>query len=755
MIFTFLPDATVRGHHLLPKHDLQCSNDFPCPKEIKRRIDFWIQVFKGWSQKQAIFHDPNVPERVYAVVTTGHGCSSKVRSKVKKERKQISNALIRVSKKVANNQPITGDDRHLGQLFAGASAKTIRRAARSIRCQSGVKESYLGGLQRFHRYSEMVDRELEKNRLPPDIRYLPFVESSYNPAAYSKAGAAGMWQIMPQTARVLGLELNATIDERLDPESATRAAAKYLVNARKTLTKVARSVDPSVSIEQINPFVITSYNYGVRGMSRAIKKVKPDYLSVLEKYKSPSFQVAVKNFYASFLAAKHVAIHSDEYFGDVAKAPKLNTLTLVLKRPTSIDRIKKVFGLSERQLKPLNRALTRYVWNGWRLIPEGYRLKLPPDSNRWQSQVKALRRLPAERRASGAENYVVRKGDTACGIARALRVNCRQLINANQLGKRALIRIGQKLVIPRKVVTEGYTVKKGDTACGIAKRYGVKCRDLIAVNQLGRKAIIVIGQQLAIPGGAPGVSGSTRLNAENLYVVKKGDSACRIAKRFAVNCAQLRTLNQLDKVALIYPGQKLKIPGHVLPGTTQTAEQLAQLDATIKEVDENPQHVSKEHVELQNLLDTLPELSVSASGSSDNPIYTIRVEPDETVGHYADWLGLRSTRKLRRINNLSSSSRLTIGKTIKLPADVTSNFEKFEQKRIDYHQVLSESLKEHYSLVGLERYAIKRGDSIWSLSTQHGFPVWLLYRLNPTLKNTTLSVGQPIILPKMESKTSS
>ncbi|MGI9309954.1 MAG: LysM peptidoglycan-binding domain-containing protein, partial [bacterium] len=74
-------------------------------------------------------------------------------------------------------------------------------------------------------------------------------------------------------------------------------------------------------------------------------------------------------------------------------------------------------------------------------------------------------------------------------------------------------------------------------------------------------------------------------------------------------------------------------------------------------------------------------------------------------------------------------------------------------RRTDYHQVLSEALKEHYDLVGIETYRVRRGDSLWLLSNQLGFPVWLLYRLNPMLRAAELQVGQAIALPKLKAKT--
>ncbi len=238
-VFTADP-GVARAHDLVPQHTLHCSSDFPCPPELQRRIDFWIHVFRTWGKTEAIFHDPRVPERVYSVVKTGDGCSSRVSSKIRKERKRIKTALYNTAAKMESGSQLSQQEIHYSSMFQGRKPSDLRRASEKIRCQTGVRDSFISGLKRFNRYSYMVDSVLSQYALPGDIRYLPFVESSYNPTAYSKAGAAGMWQIMPKTARVLGLQLDATIDERLDPEAATHAAARYLVNARKSLSELAQ-----------------------------------------------------------------------------------------------------------------------------------------------------------------------------------------------------------------------------------------------------------------------------------------------------------------------------------------------------------------------------------------------------------------------------------------------------------------------------------------------------------------------------------
>ena len=763
-LLCLLAGTVTRADHLLPTHQLTCSASFPCPEEIHRRIDFWIQVFKGWGKEMAIFHDSTVPERVYLVLDTGHGCSGKARRRIKANARAIRQSLEKLAADVKAERQVTDRrQRHLLGLFPSGSSREIQRAARKVRCQSGVRDGFLAGLKRFNRYVGMVDHILAENNLPKDIRYLPFVESSYNPAAYSKAGAAGMWQIMPATARSLGLELNAALDERLDPEAATRAAARYLVDATGKLMEASRSRQPGIAQETVNPFVITSYNYGVNGMRRAIHRIGPDYMEVLNRYKSPAFQVAVKNFYASFLAARHVAKNADRYFPRMQSDSGTREIRLVLERATSMDRIKGVFGLSEAELKPLNRPLTRFIWNGWRLIPAGYRLSLPWRSHRWKREIARLSAMTPEKDVPGGGTYIVRKGDTACGIARALRVNCSLLIRANDLGKRALIRVGQRLTIPRKPASaalsvasrrsgapSSWTVKRGDTACGIARQTGVDCKELIRVNRLGRKARILVGQKLVIPGKDYLAQNPAGLNADNQYIVQKGDAACRVAARFRVSCRDLIRLNQLGSKAIIYPGQKLSIPGFETPATTETAARLAMESGSAggSAAKQEKAPLAPDN-QLVNLLDTLPDLSIRVGSKSGKPAYYIFVEVDESLGHYADWLGIGSSRTLRNLNGLPRGEVLKLGRRLRFPEISPETVARFERMRIEYHQVLSETLKENYHLVGIDNYTVKSGDSLWDMSRRLGFPLWLMYRLNPELRITGLTAGRTIRLPQL------
>ena len=169
--------------------------------------------------------------------------------------------------------------------------------------------------------------------------------------------------------------------------------------------------------------------------------------------------------------------------------------------------------------------------------------------------------MPSEIRSSGALEYTVRSGDTACGIAAAFRTNCSELIALNRLGSKAVIRAGQKLQVPpagrphSKVAQRGaYVVRPGDSVCAVAQRFGVDCDDLLAANGLHRGSVLSVGSQLLIPGTLKRPPGGR-------YTVGKGDSVCSIANRHGIDCNVLLTANGLAGGDLIHPGQTLTIPG--------------------------------------------------------------------------------------------------------------------------------------------------------------------------------------------------
>ncbi|MBO69198.1 MAG: hypothetical protein CL398_12950, partial [Acidiferrobacteraceae bacterium] len=376
LLFSFNSSFSFAAKEESPK--LICSKAFPCPPEIIARVYFWIDVYSRWNSNDAIFHDSEHPSRVYKVAV-GENCGVAAESSSIEARKHVIASELHslASRLRVSHTGLSPRQSSLLSLFPSKSAHEIEIAADRIRCQSGNRDRFRQALDRYSRYSALVIPVLRDAGLPADIKYLPFVESLYSPVAYSRSGAAGLWQIMPATAKELGLKLTAELDERLDPELASKAAARYFVRSFHALMAAAKKIEPDSTPTMVSPFIVTSYNYGINGMRRAIEQHGPDYVSVVNNHRSPAFQVAVKNFYASFLAARHVAKHANVYFSINSRSAVLEYETIVLRNPASMERLIAIFGVEEDELKRLNPALTRFVWYGWRLAPAGYRLRLP------------------------------------------------------------------------------------------------------------------------------------------------------------------------------------------------------------------------------------------------------------------------------------------------------------------------------------------------------------------------------------------
>lgn len=565
-------------------YTLQCDETFSCPQSIETRVNFWIEVFSRWDTNTAIFHDKENPGRVYATLKRKEGCRNSRRDGViDRERKSLKKKLEALANRLDKNASLSKSQTALNTLFVGESTAEIRAAANRVRCQSGNKDRMREALAQFQHYRPTILDALESQNLTPELQYLPFVESAFNPNALSHVGAAGLWQIMPATGRTLGLVVDDRIDQRYDPRDATYAAAAYFRDSVDKLSSAAFNNGSSVSAKDLNPFVITSYNYGVRGMERAIAQVGLDYERLLAEYKSPSFQTAVKNFYASFLAARHVAKNVESFFGtvDPAKSQRIHSFnTVELARNTSAKRLSKSLGIKLDALKELNPALRNVVWKHKALIPKGYKMRVTYRESGWQTALSEMDKLPQEIERSGYKWHRVKSGQTACKIAESNGVSCRSLFKLNKLDKKGTIYVGKRIKVPTKTggisiaenansanpsvyeqssttpvaqslssnISSQYRVKRGDTACSIANKFKMSCDELLAINGLNRESVIVTGHKMRV------------LTSHQWHKVTQGEGACQIAEKYQVGCSRLLQMNGLSKKSIIRIGQRLRIP---------------------------------------------------------------------------------------------------------------------------------------------------------------------------------------------------
>ena len=368
-----------------------------------------------------------------------------------------------------------------------------------MRFQLGQANRFKEGLVRSGQWKPYIRSVLAANELPLELEVLPHVESSFNPSAYSKVAAAGMWQFMPRTARDF-MRVDHVVDERMDPFTATEGAAKLLKR--------------NYGLTGSWPLALTSYNHGTGGVLRAAKQVgTSDIGAIVQSYRGPAFGFASRNFYASFLAAMEVDQNAERYFGPLnIQAPTPYEVAVVsdyIPAKALADSV----GVGVENLKEHNPALRDTVWSGEKFIPRGYTIRVP---------VGTLKQPLAALLAAVPTNY----------------------------------RYGfQQPDLEHRIVP-------GDSLSTIARRYGTSVSKLMALNGM-RNTNIRAGKTLILPGAAPAlpsVAASTvRASQTGVYVIQRGDSLWSIARRFKVSQQQLVAWNGISSKGYIQPGQKLKV----------------------------------------------------------------------------------------------------------------------------------------------------------------------------------------------------
>lgn len=408
---------------------------FPEYDCIAPNVNFWTKVYSEYTTSQGIIHDSINLNIVYDTIDLRPYDTPNARKinrkRMKRAQQKYEGILMRLSR-----HPETSDAecRRVAALFGeNPSSAAFRAAAGRIRCQVGQKDRFLAGLIRSGAYLDQIREIFVSYDIPEDMAYLPHVESSFNPKAYSKFGAAGMWQFTRGTGKRF-MEIGYVLDERRDPIIAAHAAAQLL---KENYAKLASW-----------PLAITAYNHGAAGMERA-KQIHGEYPAIFQSYQGRVFKFASRNFYSEFLAARQVAKNYKDYFGYLALDQPSPTRTIVLENFIALEDLQRHLDLETHVLAELNPALRQPVFNGQKFIPKGYRLRLPEHIVDEQAGVLAV--IPESLYKSSQKPsrfYTVQRGDTAFKIARIHGVRLAELTLANNLNHRATIYPNQTLRIP-------------------------------------------------------------------------------------------------------------------------------------------------------------------------------------------------------------------------------------------------------------------------------------------------------------------
>jgi membrane-bound lytic murein transglycosylase D len=348
------------------------------------------------------------------------------------------------------------------------------------------------GLRRAGRYREMIERVLTEEGLPTDLIHLAQAESAFQPQALSRAGARGLWQFMSYRGAEYGLEHTWWLDERQDPEPATRAAARHLRDL--------------YAIFGDWYLVMAAYNSGPGAVQKAIERT--GYADFWELYKRNALPKETRSYVPIILALTLIAKDPQRYGIQVEPDPPLRTDSVRPGHPIDLRLVAETIETDLDALRMLNPQLLRLVTppspNFVLHLPEG-------TAEHFTAEIAAI---PPDKWVSWRQHRVA-DGDTISGIAKQYRVTTTAIADANGLDAKAVLPAGQKLIIPasQPEPTVGklvrYSVRRGDTLASIGDEFGVSAADLRRWNGLKAGTTQVNrGVRLRIypGGGAPPTS---------------------------------------------------------------------------------------------------------------------------------------------------------------------------------------------------------------------------------------------------------
>ena len=445
--------------------------------------------------------------------------------------------------------------------------------------------------ERAEVYKPMMLDIFREEGLPEELVYLAFIESGLNPTARSWASAVGMWQFISATARIYGIEINWWVDERRDPEKATRAAARHL----KDLYNVWGDWH----------LAMANYNISPRGLNRAITRAGgvKDYWAAY-----PYLPRETRGYVPGFIATTMINLSPEDFgFQTNYEQEPYSYETVEVDGLVSLELLAEAMGLSSEILKEYNPELLRWA------TPPGskYSLKVPVGKANYLLAIYDS--LPLENKNQSITMHTVRRGESIGLIARKYGTTVSGIYASND-NLSNIIYPGQVIAVPLPsgsinqlsvnrpsnqrsgtVTTRSssssssippnsvkllYKVKTGDTIGHIAEWHDVRAWEIRSWNGIGNT--IRVGQNLTLyvannRGEYYKTINSLSFNekqdlerrqkgGENIfggqdiftYVVKRNDTLSTIARNFRMSTTQLRELNDLSG-STIYIGQVLKV----------------------------------------------------------------------------------------------------------------------------------------------------------------------------------------------------
>jgi membrane-bound lytic murein transglycosylase D len=433
----------------------------------------------------------------------------------------------------------------------------------------------VNGMEHSGRYREMITRVLKEEGVPQDLIYLAQAESGFHSLALSRAGARGMWQFMASRASGYGLQRNWWLDERQDPEKATRAAARHLKDL----------------YNQFGDWYLAmaAYNSGPGTVQHAVERT--GYADFWELYKRNVLPKETRNYVPIIVAITIMSKNPAQYgLSDVQMESPMASDSVTIDYPVDLRLVAECVDTSVDTLQQLNLGLLRMTTPK----DQSFTLHLPAGTKeKFEQNIAAI---PMENRVSW-RFHRVQPGDTLASIARKYHVSSQAVAEANDLQDDD-VREDAKLIIPvaagknrdtASAESSGgyskrpvsYKVRKGDTLASIADDFGVPAEKIRRWNHLsgntvsrgrvlriykptaGEEERVSTAKSRSSSKSAPELaskksSASKKTTANSTHhTVKKGETLTSIASRYNMTVAELKKNN--PQVATLRPGDVLVI----------------------------------------------------------------------------------------------------------------------------------------------------------------------------------------------------
>ena len=420
--------------------------------------------------------------------------------------------------------------------------------------QNRGRSSFSKWLSRSGKYIPMMKQILVAKEMPVDLVYLAMIESGFNVRARSHMGAVGPWQFISSTAKRYGLRVDSWVDERMDPEKSTIAAANYL----RDLYNMFQSWELAAA----------GYNCGEERVQAAIDRFQVYDFWEISEHTLPR---ETKDYVPKLMAALIIAKNPEKYGfrGIEYQEPKPVEKVLVLPQ-RSLKDIAAVIGADYISLRDFNPSLIREATppgGSYKInVPLGYGKVVTAKYN----NISALKMVAVATPGNSTNYHRVRRGDSLGAIARRYGVSLSSIKRANKI-RGSMIRAGQVLAIPggsrvaysstnatvRKTESIKHKVRRGDSLGRIAVSYGSSVSAIKSANGI-KGSQIIVGQVLTIPGGKTVTKNNGKAGDVIKYRVKKGDTLWDIASKYDVSVSSIKRWNNLSSSQLA-SGKQLTI----------------------------------------------------------------------------------------------------------------------------------------------------------------------------------------------------